>query len=47
VHSERIAQRIRGAQLVVVEGAAHLSALEHPQAVNDALVPFVSRALSP
>ena len=45
VHSERIAQRIRGARLVTVEGAGHLSALERPQAVNDALVPFVRSQL--
>jgi 3-oxoadipate enol-lactonase len=45
VHSERIAQRIPGAQLVTVEEAGHLSALERPLAVNEALVPFVSRCI--
>lgn len=39
--SERIAARIAGARLVWIDGAGHLSALEQPQAVNDALVPFV------
>jgi 3-oxoadipate enol-lactonase len=43
--SERIAQRIPGAQLVVIDGAGHLSALEQPQQVNDALVPFVATHL--
>jgi 3-oxoadipate enol-lactonase len=42
VHSERIAQRIAGARLVYVDGAGHLSTLEQPAAVNDALVPFVA-----
>jgi 3-oxoadipate enol-lactonase len=39
--SERIAARIPGARLVWIDGAGHLSALEQPQAVNAALVPFV------
>jgi 3-oxoadipate enol-lactonase len=43
--SERIAQRIPGAQLVVIDDAGHLSALERPQPVNDALVPFVAANL--
>ena len=42
VHSERIAQAIAGAKLVYIEGAGHMSALEQPKAVNDALVPFVA-----
>jgi 3-oxoadipate enol-lactonase len=46
VHSERIAQRIPGARLVWIEGAGHLSVLEQPQAVNDALVPFVREQLA-
>jgi 3-oxoadipate enol-lactonase len=41
VHSERIAERIPGARLVIIEGAGHLSALEQPAKVNDVLVPFV------
>jgi 3-oxoadipate enol-lactonase len=44
-HSERIASRIPGARLVWVEGAGHLSALERPREVNDALVPFVQSQL--
>jgi pimeloyl-ACP methyl ester carboxylesterase len=42
VHSERIAHAIPGAKLVLVEGAGHVSALEQPRAVNEALVPFVA-----
>jgi 3-oxoadipate enol-lactonase len=45
VHSERIAAAIPGARLAWIEGAAHLSALEQPRAVNDVLVPFVRDAL--
>jgi 3-oxoadipate enol-lactonase len=41
VHSERIAERISGARLVLIAGAGHLSALEQPAKVNEALVPFV------
>src|SRR5262249_38274411 len=40
-HSERIAQRIPGARLVLIDGAGHLSALEQPARVNEVLVPFV------
>jgi 3-oxoadipate enol-lactonase len=40
-HSQRIAERIPGARLVIVQGAGHLSALERPDAVNEELVPFV------
>jgi 3-oxoadipate enol-lactonase len=43
--SERIAARIPGARLVLIEGAGHLSALEQPGAVNDVLVPFVREQL--
>jgi 3-oxoadipate enol-lactonase len=39
--SERIAERIPGARLVWIDEAGHLSALERPAEVNDALVPFV------
>jgi pimeloyl-ACP methyl ester carboxylesterase len=45
VHSERIAHAIPGAKLVMVEGAGHVSALEQPRAVNEALVPFVAAQL--
>jgi 3-oxoadipate enol-lactonase len=41
-HSQRIASAIAGATLVLVDGAGHVSALEQPRAVNDALVPFVA-----
>jgi 3-oxoadipate enol-lactonase len=45
VHSERIADRIPGARLVLVRGAGHLSALEQPAKVNETLVPFVRDVL--
>lgn len=45
VHSERIAAGIAGARLVWIEGAGHVSALEQPEAVNAALVPFVREQL--
>jgi 3-oxoadipate enol-lactonase len=45
VHSERIAQAIPGARLVLIDGAGHISALEQPKAVNDLLVPFVAAQL--
>jgi 3-oxoadipate enol-lactonase len=41
-HSEVIARAIPGAKLVYIEGAGHITALEKPKAVNDALVPFVA-----
>jgi len=46
VHSRRIASRVLGATLVMVEGAGHLSALEKPTEVNAALIPFVRRHLA-
>jgi 3-oxoadipate enol-lactonase len=45
VHSERIMGAIPGAKLVLIDGAAHVSALEQPKAVNEALVPFVASQL--
>lgn len=42
VHSERIANAIPDARLVLIEGAGHVGTLEQPQAVNDALLPFVA-----
>jgi 3-oxoadipate enol-lactonase len=45
VHSERIAAGIRGAKLVYIEGAGHLSALENPREVNEAIVPFIKNLL--
>jgi 3-oxoadipate enol-lactonase len=41
VHSERIAAAIPGARLVWIADAGHVSALEQPDAVNAAVVPFV------
>jgi 3-oxoadipate enol-lactonase len=46
LHSERIAARIPGARLVLLDGAAHVGPLEQPKAVNDVLVPFVRDALA-
>ncbi|HEX7603584.1 MAG TPA: alpha/beta fold hydrolase [Polyangiaceae bacterium] len=40
-----MADRIPGARLVMIEGAGHLSALEEPEAMNAALVPFVREAM--
>jgi 3-oxoadipate enol-lactonase len=45
VHSERIAAAIPGAKLVYVERAGHVTTLEAPAAVNEALVPFVAAQL--
>ena len=41
-----IAERIPGARLVMIEGAGHLSAMEEPEAVNAAVVPFVAGVLA-
>ncbi len=41
-HSERIARAIQGAKLAYIENAGHMTPLEQPRAVNDALVPFVA-----
>jgi 3-oxoadipate enol-lactonase len=45
-HSREIAEGIAGAELVSIEGAGHLSALEEPAKVNAALVPFLTRPRS-
>jgi 3-oxoadipate enol-lactonase len=45
VHSEHIARSIAGAKLVMIEGAGHVTALEQPKAVNEALVSFVAKHL--
>lgn len=45
VHSQRIAERIPGTRLVLIEGAGHLSALEQPEKVNEVLVPFVRQQM--
>lgn len=39
--SETIARGIPGAELVILDGLGHMSALEDPEAVNARLVPFV------
>jgi len=39
--TEAIARGIPGAELVVLEGLGHMSALEDPEAVNARLIPFV------
>lgn len=39
--SEKIAKGIPGAELVLLDGLGHMSALEDPEAVNRHLVPFV------
>jgi 3-oxoadipate enol-lactonase len=45
--SRTIASRIAGAELVMIEGAGHLSAVEQPERVNRKLVPFVDEHLTP
>jgi len=40
---EEMARAIPGAQFTVIPGAGHLSPLEHPQAVNDALNAFLAQ----
>jgi pimeloyl-ACP methyl ester carboxylesterase len=41
--SRRLAGGIRGAELVVIPGAGHLSAVEQPEAVTDAIAGFLAR----
>lgn len=41
--SREIASAIPGAELVLVEGAGHLSTIEQPEKVNASLVPFAKR----
>jgi 3-oxoadipate enol-lactonase len=43
--SETIARGIPGANLVVIDGAGHMSAIEQPAKVNEHLVPFVRACL--
>lgn len=43
--SENLARAIKGASLVVIPDAGHMSSLEQPERVNTALVPFVRDAL--
>jgi 3-oxoadipate enol-lactonase len=42
-HAETLAQGIRGAELVVVPGAAHLANLERPEAVTHAMLRHLER----
>jgi 3-oxoadipate enol-lactonase len=42
-HAETLARGIRGAELVVVPGAAHLANLERPEPVTDALLRHLER----
>lgn len=39
--SRTIARYVHGAELVFIEGAGHMSALEEPEQVNHALLPFL------
>jgi pimeloyl-ACP methyl ester carboxylesterase len=41
--SRRLAAGIRGAELVVIPAAGHLSAVEQPEAVTDAIARFLAR----
>jgi pimeloyl-ACP methyl ester carboxylesterase len=41
--TRRMAQRIPGAELVVLEGCGHLSNLEQPEQFNAALLDFLTR----
>lgn len=44
-HSRRIASKILGARLALIDDCGHTSTLEKPEAVNAELVPFVKDAL--
>lgn len=44
--SREIVAAVAGAELVVIEDAGHLSALERPDRVNASLVPFIARHLT-
>lgn len=44
--SREIASAIDGAELVMIDDAGHLSAIEQPERVNASLVPFVARHVS-
>jgi 3-oxoadipate enol-lactonase len=45
--SREIAQAITGAELTMIDAAGHLSAVEQPEAVNAALVPFLEGVIRP
>jgi pimeloyl-ACP methyl ester carboxylesterase len=42
-HSEEICRALPHAQLVVIPEAGHVVLLEHPEAVNAVLVPFIRK----
>jgi 3-oxoadipate enol-lactonase len=44
--AQNIARAIPGAELVMIPGAGHMSALEAPERVNKVLLPFVERAFA-
>jgi 3-oxoadipate enol-lactonase len=44
--SETIARKIKGARLQLIANAGHLSAIEEPKAVCDAMLPFIQTHLS-
>ena len=46
-HSQTLAQGIQGARLVVIQNAAHLSAVEQPEAFNAALDTFYAPLIDP
>jgi len=41
--SKAIQERIKGAELVILDSASHLSNLEQPEAFNKAVLGFLSR----
>jgi pimeloyl-ACP methyl ester carboxylesterase len=43
--SQTIVRAVRGARLLVIEGAGHMSAIEQPERVNLALIPFLREHL--
>ena len=45
--SRAMASRIAGAELVMIDEAGHLSAVEQPERVNRALVPFLEKYVTP
>jgi len=47
VRAREIAAGIAGAELAMIDGAGHLSAIEQPEKVNAALVPFAKRHVAP
>jgi pimeloyl-ACP methyl ester carboxylesterase len=43
--ADALAERIAGAEKIVISGAGHLSNMEAPQQVNEAVARFLSKAL--